>query len=257
MKPLMLGSRDPLVGRVQHFLRGRGYYLGEADNHFGPATRDAVRKFQADAKLKADGIVGNDTLAVMMSRGFALIAPNALPGQFPQKPSFPPLSSNAERAAVFGKFEYVSAPEPGNPEAIRILGNWEEENIETFVVPQLVTATVSQTGRVRFHRKGKAQLLALWAAWESAGLLKQVKSWEGAYVPRFVRGSRTTLSNHAFGSAFDINYQGNELGRVPAPTGSPRSVRELVPLAHEHGFYWGGHFSRADGMHFEIAKLLS
>jgi len=28
-----------------------------------------------------------------------------------------------------------------------------------------------------------------------------------------------------------------------------------VPIAHDHGFYWGGHFSRSDGMHFEVAKL--
>ena len=33
------------------------------------------------------------------------------------------------------------------------------------------------------------------------------------------------------------------------------SVRELVPIAHDHGFYWGGHFSRCDGMHFEVARV--
>ena len=32
-------------------------------------------------------------------------------------------------------------------------------------------------------------------------------------------------------------------------------VRELVPIAHDHGFYWGGHFTRQDGMHFELARL--
>jgi len=38
--------------------------------------------------------------------------------------------------------------------------------------------------------------------------------------------------------------------------GQKGCVRELVPIAHENGFYWGGHFSRLDGMHFEIAKIL-
>lgn len=33
------------------------------------------------------------------------------------------------------------------------------------------------------------------------------------------------------------------------------SVRELVPIANEHGFYRGGHFSRRDGMHVELAQL--
>jgi hypothetical protein len=30
-----------------------------------------------------------------------------------------------------------------------------------------------------------------------------------------------------------------------------------VPVAHKFGFYWGGHFSRRDGMHFEIAKVMT
>jgi hypothetical protein len=36
-------------------------------------------------------------------------------------------------------------------------------------------------------------------------------------------------------------------------------VRELVPIANAFGFYWGGHFGagRVDGMHFEVAKVLS
>ncbi|MBP0575977.1 M15 family metallopeptidase [Mycobacterium tuberculosis] len=39
--------------------------------------------------------------------------------------------------------------------------------------------------------------------------------------------------------------------------GAKGCVRELVPIANRFGFYWGGHFStRADGMHFEVAKLL-
>jgi D-alanyl-D-alanine carboxypeptidase len=29
-------------------------------------------------------------------------------------------------------------------------------------------------------------------------------------------------------------------------------VRELVEIAYQHGFYWGGHFSPLDGMHFEV-----
>jgi len=29
---------------------------------------------------------------------------------------------------------------------------------------------------------------------------------------------------------------------------------KLVPIANELGFYWGGHFTRRDGMHFELAK---
>jgi hypothetical protein len=70
-----------------------------------------------------------------------------------------------------------------------------------------------------------------------------------------VRGSKTVLSNHAFGTAFDINVNWNRLGTIPALVGQKGSVRELVQIANNNGFYWGGHFTRKDGMHFEIAKI--
>ena len=48
----------------------------------------------------------------------------------------------------------------------------------------------------------------------------------------------------------------NPLGAEPAYPKQKGCVFDLVPLAHEHGFYWGGHFaSRRDGMHFEIAEV--
>jgi hypothetical protein len=38
--------------------------------------------------------------------------------------------------------------------------------------------------------------------------------------------------------------------------GQHGSVRELVSIANEHGFFWGGHFDkRRDGMHFEVAVI--
>lgn len=256
MKALSLGSKGADVERVQYFLKGQGLYSGAVDGKFGAGTLAAVTAYQDRRRLTVDGVVGNATLLDFMVCGFALVPPAAAPGQFPAKPSFPPLASNAERGRVFGKFDFEPAPTKDNPEAIRITDGWDVRNISAERLPQLVALGLSRSGTVRFHRLAVPQLLALWAAWEKAGLLSLVKSWEGAFVARFVRGSRTTLSNHAFGSAFDINYSGNELGKVPAAKGTPNSVRELVPLAHEHGFYWGGHFSRGDGMHFEIAKIL-
>ena len=91
---------------------------------------------------------------------------------------------------------------------------------------------------------------------ERDGLISLVRSWGGSFVPRYVRGSATNLSNHAWGTAFDIDAEWNPRGALPVLRGRVGSVRELVPRAHELGFYWGGHFSRRDGMHFEIARLL-
>jgi hypothetical protein len=101
------------------------------------------------------------------------------------------------------------------------------------------------------------QLVNLFNDWEKAGLMDRVLTYGGSYVPRFVRGRPGVLSNHAFGSAFDINVAWNGLSRVPALVGEKGCVRELVKLANKNGFYWGGHFSRLDGMHFEVAKIIS
>src|SRR4051812_45680368 len=51
------------VRRVQRVLHSRGYSLGQpgVDGRFGPLTDAAVRRFQADNGLAADGIVGPKT----------------------------------------------------------------------------------------------------------------------------------------------------------------------------------------------------
>ena len=173
---------------------------------------------------------------------------------FPPKPSFTPLVSNDQRVRIFGRFKYKADPERGNPEHIEITDGWDEENIEFVPLPQMAKLDLGRG--MQFHRKGVTQLQGLWKAWDDAGLLDRVKEFDGSYAPRFVRGSRSTLSNHAWGCAFDINYNGNEMGMEPAAVGHTGSVRELVPIANAWGFYWGGHYDhRKDGMHFELTKL--
>jgi lysozyme family protein len=259
---MRIGSRGHLVSAWQSFLSGQQLSVGGSDGVFGQRTLAATQDFQARHGLEADGIAGRQTLLKAMELGFELIdepAPGMSDSSFPPRPDFAPLTSTAARQAVLGRFDFVSAPQPGNPEAIRILGAWEAENIVTVPIPQLRKA-LGQTApsSMRFHRLAAAQLQGLWADWEAAGLLDRVLTYDGAYVPRFIRGSRTTLSNHAFGTAFDINAAWNGLGVRPKLAGQRGSVRELVSLAHKRGFYWGGHFgSRADGMHFEVALVLA
>src|SRR5689334_4390502 len=55
------------VRRVQRVLHSRGYSLGRpgVDGRFGPLTAAAVRRFQADSGLAADGVVGPRTRRVV------------------------------------------------------------------------------------------------------------------------------------------------------------------------------------------------
>lgn len=260
---LRKGSKGADVTRWQNFLIGRGHLSSTADGDFGPKTEQATKAFQRAHSLSSDGIVGPSTLGQALVLGFDLgFADRVEPETNPVlvgRPTLKPANASA-RQRMFGRFEFEPNPTSQNPEAIRVLGNWEQENIKTVTLPQLKGIPVygrPSSGNMRFHVKALEQLKSMWAAWEEAGLLPLVLTYEGSYNPRFIRGSRTTLSNHAYGSAFDINYQWNRLGAIPALEGQRGSVRELVDIANEHGFFWGGHFKdRPDGMHFEVAKLL-
>ncbi len=261
MRVLREGMKGPDVKEWQNFLIGQGFDPGLADGKFGSRTREATIAFQSRFGMAADGIVGNATWGQSMVLGLPVLddppTGDDTGPDFPAKPDFGPLTSTAERQSLFGKFRFEHEPVPGNRENIRILGDWEAQNIVRVQLPQLVgIAGAGSTGGVRFHRLAVGQLVSLWKAWEDAGLLPRLSTWGGAFVPRFVRGSVTSLSNHAFGTAFDVNMAFNPLGARPPLVTRPGSVRELVPIAHRHGFFWGGHFTRLDGMHFEVARLL-
>ncbi|KAA9340325.1 M15 family metallopeptidase [Adhaeribacter soli] len=256
MKTLRIGDSGDEVRQWQYFLTGQELYAGVVDGLFGEGTKAASMAFQKRHGLQPDGIVGNKTIGIAMSLGMEVV-PDEHVGKespsWPPRPAFPPLMSNGHRESLFGRFNYRHRPLPANRENIEVLDGWANANIIKVPIPQLNRVKGSPT--VYFHRLAANQLARLWDDWERAGLMHHVLTWEGAYMPRFVRGNNKTLSNHAFGSAFDINYAWNTLGTMPALVGQKGSVRELVAIANENGFYWGGHFNRSDGMHFEVALL--
>jgi len=76
---------------------------------------------------------------------------------------------------------------------------------------------------------------------------------DGVYAPAWVRVVRAFQAAHGL-KDIDLNVRWNRLKTVPALKGHLGSVRELVPVANACGLYWGGHFSRLDGVHFELAE---
>jgi hypothetical protein len=260
---IKIGSSGDAVEKWQYFLAGLGLYKFTVDGDFGARTHDATLRFQQSNGLKGDGVVGKKTYDKAMEYGFD--SGEKTVNKFPKKPNFSPLSQS-QKDSIFGKFTFSPNPTHNNPEGITIHGDWVRNNIVMLDVPQLAKATHNKFRRMQFHVKAKDQLLGLFAAWEKAKLLDRILSYGGSFNPRFIRGSRTVLSNHATGTAFDINMQWNGLGRIPAKTGKRGCVYELVGIANDFGFYWGGHFSydektgkfgsRSDGMHFEVAKII-
>lgn len=58
---LRRGDRGAQVRTVQRILQSMGYYTIAIDESFGPGTDQAVRSYQRDMMLEADGIVGENT----------------------------------------------------------------------------------------------------------------------------------------------------------------------------------------------------
>ncbi len=248
------------------FLRGHQYDSEIiVDETFDLATKEETARFQKSVGFTfrdVDGVVGPMTLGKAFELGFNPLETGGEDHE--DGPNWPPppedLSrpSPTERAELFGAFKFKAAPVKGNREAIKILDNWSGENLKNIIVPQLkgIPGT-PKSGTILFHKKASKQLVAMFQAWEDEGLSDLILGWAGSWVPRFIRGSRVTLSNHAWATAFDINVPWNYMGSQPALKGRKGSVRELVQIANEYGFYWGGHYKdRPDGMHFEVVKLL-
>lgn len=63
------GATGSDVVYVQTFLQNGGYNIGRTgvDGKYGYSTQEAVKKFQKDSGLKADGIVGKDTWNAILS----------------------------------------------------------------------------------------------------------------------------------------------------------------------------------------------
>jgi hypothetical protein len=257
MKAIKKGDKGNEVKKWQFFLFGQGYTYVGADGDFGNKTHTASVDFQAKNGLVPNGIVDNATYLKAMQFGFQLVDDH--PGSadenttaWPPLPDFKPLTQ-AQVQAMFGPVQFTIQPDRSR---VNIINDWQAKNLVTIEIPQIKSLPPYHTSKISVHRKAVQQFQNLFNEWENAGLINRLVSYDGSFNPRLIRGSLTNLSNHAFGIAIDVNVANNGLGVTPALKGQPGSVRELVTIANKLGFYWGGHFLRNDGMHFEIARII-
>ena len=153
---------------------------------------------------------------------------------------------------------------------------WEHANVVSVLLPFPMRNVYNEQVQraILFHRKGADQLIAaqtdIWnytrrAIKARVGNGKTTVEYDrltldelqrlgldlygGSYVFRLIRGANS-LSMHAYAIAFDVDPKHNALGtkgRFFKPEYAP-----YVAIYERHGFYWGGRFSRKDGMHFEL-----
>ena len=94
------------------------------------------------------------------------------------------------------------------------------------------------------------------------GLHSEIKTWDGCYNVRYMRGSRTMLSRHSWGLAIDLNAAWNPLVRVtPANRAEMRKKYvkwsdRFLHVWRKNGFDCGADWKNSlDGMHFELKVL--
>ena len=142
-------------------------------------------------------------------------------------------------AGAVGVFRYTAigggriAPEP----------SWVASHISTEQVPIL--------GSVTCNRAIMPQLRAALGEVVARGLSEEIRpeQYAGCYYPRFIAGT-TTLSNHSFGTALDLNTAGNQRGTVG------EIDRDVVAIFKKWGFAWGGDWQYTDPMHFEAVRIV-
>jgi peptidoglycan hydrolase-like protein with peptidoglycan-binding domain len=107
---LRLDSRGEAVTLLQQQLTTLGYFSGVATGFFGPVTEDAVRRFQRDAGLTADGIVGAGTDAAIQQRLTPPAAPAPTSGVLRLNDTGEQVSELQRRLTALG---YFSGPVTG------------------------------------------------------------------------------------------------------------------------------------------------
>lgn len=132
-------------------------------------------------------------------------------------------------------------------------GKWANESkwMGLLDIPERIalgwknSATGKPTYRIYCNKDMYEPLLAALESVSKRGLLHELKTFNGCFQIRKVRGM-TSQSAHSWGLAVDVNSETNGLGCVP--TLSAEFVRCFTGV----GFDWGGFFKRPDGMHFSF-----
>ena len=78
----------------------------------------------------------------------------------------------------------------------------------------------------------------------------------GSLCYRSNRPAGTSVSNHSWGSAIDVNYGGGAPESSLSGGDASMYLYRLQAYFHNAGWYWGGGFSNQDNMHFEASQNL-
>lgn len=75
----------------------------------------------------------------------------------------------------------------------------------------------------------------------------------GMLCARLVRGSASSISNHSWGTAIDLNLNGVLDARGDKKRTTQEGLLRIAPIFNRHGWFWGAGFPIEDSMHFELS----
>jgi hypothetical protein len=153
----------------------------------------------------------------------------------------------------------VAAAGPASATTLRSQNGWTV--ITKSTSSKLVTYQVPGTAHGLLLRRGDAGVLLVdFARWynrhvEKLRLYKAGDDYGWSY--RKIRGSTTTYSNHASGTAMDLNATRHPLGTTAAHSFTQAQINKIHKRLKRYSgvIRWGGDYvHRKDPMHFEINK---
>lgn len=121
--------------------------------------------------------------------------------------------------------------------------------------PSVITYWRSSNGTLLSSRRGDVTTVMRWVAERFHADVEHLHhGWCWGYAPRLIRGS-SSVSNHASGTAIDLNAPAHPLGTNPRANYSRKQIRRIRRIVRRSKgvIRWGGDYhGRKDGMHFEI-----
>ncbi len=131
----------------------------------------------------------------------------------------------------------------GKPTAATFEGKW----MEVWKIKQDFDWFPKKT--LYLHKDFKTKLMLAFSTLEQAGFYKEIKTCEGAFNIRLVRGSKSVYSIHSWGCAIDMNAADNPL--ASAGKWSAGFIQTMESCGVFCGQNWIG---RKDPMHFALVN---
>lgn len=133
---------------------------------------------------------------------------------------------------------------------------WADEAkwMTTYRVPEFVTAWINTitkrpVQRIYCNRDMAPMLDKALANLRDRGLLGELKTFDGCFNIRPVRGYTDKYSSHSYGLSLDLNAAENPLGK------KGKLSPEFVKAWTDAGWTWGGSWKRRDDMHFGVVAF--